>query len=267
MSALTEERQDPGWIAFRDQLERAIGVPLAQYKEPQLKRRLGAVMRSHGIASWDRFAAAIAADAALMARVRDTLTINVSEFFRQPDRFLDLRDVVIPGLLRERRSLRIWSAGCANGCEPYTLAMILAEADPNGSHILLATDVDMPVLARAREGRGYLPGEVRSVPPEYLRKYFVEEGGTYGVTDDVRRRVTFRRHDLLSDTYPRDMDLILCRNVVIYFTEPAKRHIYTSFANALRPGGYLFVGGSEMIVRSHAVGLRATGTSIYRRAA
>jgi chemotaxis protein methyltransferase CheR len=258
---------DREWLAFRQALERAIGVPLGQYKEQQMKRRLAGVMTRYGVAGWPAFARAIGTDRALLEHVRDTLTINVSEFFRQPDRFEELKDAILPRLLKERPSLKIWSAGCSIGCEPYTLAMILNEIDPRRSHSILATDVDMPALSRAQGGSGYLATEVRSTPAAVLSRYFVEDGGTWSVTSEVKRRVTFRRHDLLKDPYPSGCDLILCRNVVIYFTEEAKRHVYSGFAGALRPGGVLFVGGSEMIMHSHSVGLRLSSTGMYLRAA
>ena len=259
--------EDAQWLSFRRALERAIGVPLGQYKEPQMKRRLASVMTRRGISGWPQFEKAIAADQQLLSDVRDTLTINVSEFFRQPDRFIELQTKWFPLLLKEKRNLKIWSAGCSVGCEPYTLAMILNEVDPKGTHTIIATDVDMPILARARDGAGYLPTEVRSVPPALLRKYFVEEDNTFRVTDEIRRKITFRRQDLLSDPYPSDLDVILCRNVVIYFTDEAKQHIYNGFAKALRPGGLLFIGGSEMIMRSGDMGFRTAGTSMYQRAA
>ena len=259
--------EDAQWLSFRRALERAIGVPLGQYKEPQMKRRLASVMTRRGISGWPQFEKAIAADAQLLSDVRDTLTINVSEFFRQADRFLELQTKWFPQLLKEKRNLKIWSAGCSVGCEPYSLAMILNEVDPKGTHTILATDVDMPILGRARDGSGYLPTEVRSVPPALLRKYFIEEDNTFRVIDEIRRKVTFRRQDLLSDPYPTDLDVILCRNVVIYFTDEAKHHIYTGFAKALRPGGLLFIGGSEMIMRSGDMGFRTAGTSMYQRAA
>jgi len=261
----TSEPQD--WLSFRRALERAIGVPLGQYKEPQMKRRLASVMTRRGIRNWPDFTSAIASDGQLLGDVRDTLTINVSEFFRQAERFAELETVHLPRLLKDGRTLRLWSAGCSTGCEPYTLAMILNEVDPGGAHTILATDVDMPILSRAKEGAGYHPTEVRAVPQRYLKKHFTTTGPSYAVTDAIRRMVTFRRHDLLSDPYPRDLDLILCRNVVIYFTEEAKAKIYDGFAHALRPGGMLFVGGSEMIMRSHDLGFRAAGTSMYQRAA
>jgi chemotaxis protein methyltransferase CheR len=258
---------DRKWLDFRAALERAIGVPLYQYKEPQMKRRLASLMERHGLAGWPEFTAAIRRDGALLDEVRDILTINVTEFFRQADRFAELQAKVLPGLLRERPRLKLWSAGCSTGCEPYTLAIILAEIDPRGSHTILATDVDLPILNRARTGAGYRPEEVRAVPGPLLKKYFVHEGASWAVTDDIRRRVQFRRHDLLSDPYPSDCDLILCRNVVIYFNDEAKTKIYRGFADALRPGGYLFIGGSEMLIRANELGLRTASTSMYQRAA
>jgi chemotaxis protein methyltransferase CheR len=261
------EIEDKGWLAFRGVLERAIGVPLGAYKEPQMKRRLASIMTRKGVPHWKAFATAIGNDQPLLDLVRDTLTINVSEFYRQADRFLDLQERHIPEMLKSRRTLNIWSAGCSLGCEPYTLSIILNEVDPKGSHTVLATDVDLPILNRARAGKEYLPEMVRSVPRDVLARYFTFDGTTYGVTGDVKRRVTFRRHDLLSDPYPADVDMILCRNVVIYFTDEAKRHIYGGFAKALRPGGLLFVGGSEMIMKSQELGFKTAATSIYQKAA
>ncbi len=256
-----------GWVAFRTALEKSVGVPLSQYKEAQMKRRLASLMTRHAIADWQAFAIAIRTNAALLSTVQDTLTINVSEFYRQADRFEELTTKTLPALIAQRKTLRIWSAGCSIGCEPYTLSMILNEIDPAGAHKIIATDVDMPILARAREGAGYLPAEVRAVPPHMLKRYFTADRDTYRVSDKLKRRVEFRRHDLLKDPYPKEIDLILCRNVVIYFTEDAKRHIYAGFASSLLAGGILFVGGSEMLMRSNELGLRANGASMYQKAA
>ncbi len=263
----TMQADDQEWLEFRGALERAVGVPLWQYKQPQMRRRLNSLMHRYHVASWPEFAKAITADVVLLQNVQDTLTINVSEFYRQADRFIDLQERILPAMLAERKRLRIWSAGCSIGCEPYTLSILLDQLDPHGGHQVVATDVDEPILARAKEGTGYFPAEVRAVPPDILEKYFLFDGTTYRVVDSLKKRVTFQKQDLLKDAYPADLDLILCRNVVIYFTEEAKKHIYAGFSNALRPGGMLFVGGSEMIMRSHELGLRANGTSIYAKAA
>lgn len=231
-----------------------------------MKRRLASVMTRRSIDGWPAFEKAIAADQKLLEDVRDTLTINVSEFWRQPRTLRGTPEGMILCLLAGRKQLKFWSAGCSIGCEPY-LAMILNEIDPTGAHSIVATDVDVPILNRAREGKGYLASEVRSVPAPLVKKYFIEEpAGTFRVTEELKRRITFRRQDLLSDPYPQDLDVILCRNVVIYFTDEAKTHIYNGFAKALRPGGLLFIGGSEMIMRSSDIGFRSAGTTYLRAA-
>jgi chemotaxis protein methyltransferase CheR len=269
MTETTIPTLDREWLSFRKALEAAIGVPLGQYKEPQMKRRLASIMSRRGFANWTAFEKAIAQDGQLLAEVRDTLTINVSEFFRQADRFKELQESLIPRIEKDAgHPLKIWSAGCSIGCEPYTLAIILDELNPQSRHSIVATDVDMPALNRAKSGSGYLPAEVRSTPPAVLKKYLVKDPNeTYRVVDALKRRIQFRRQDLLSDPYPKDIDIILCRNVVIYFTEEAKQHIYAGFAASLRPGGLLFIGGSEMIMRSHEMGFRTAGTSMYQKAA
>ncbi len=254
------------WLAFRTALSQSIGVELGHYKEPQMKRRLASIMARRKITGWPDFTRALI-NAELLTDVRDTLTINVSEFYRQTDRFVELQKTFLPELLKGRSGIKIWSAGCSIGCEPYTLAMILNEMDPRGNHQIIATDVDVPILNRAKAGDGYLPTEVRGVPKEILAKYFVFNGATYAVSNEVKRRVTFKRHDLLTDPYPKDLDLVLCRNVVIYFNDEAKNQIYRGFADSLKPGGYLFIGGSEMIMRAGDIGFRTAATSIYKRAA
>jgi chemotaxis protein methyltransferase CheR len=264
---MEQQPLDREWLAFRAVLERAIGIPLGAYKEPQMKRRLASLMGRRGVSDWAAFGKAISADAQLLSDVKDTLTINVSEFYRQPDRFLEIQKTFLPKLLANRKALKLWSAGCSIGCEPYTLAMLLHEVDPRGAHSVIATDVDMPILNRARTGTGYPEAEIRSVPLAILKKYFTFDGQTYSVVDDIRRKVQFRKHDLLKDAYPADLDLILCRNVVIYFTDDAKQQIYNGFSRALRPGGYLFIGGSEMIMRAQETGFKTTSTSIYQKAA
>jgi chemotaxis protein methyltransferase CheR len=267
MKTQPNDNNDPSWDKFLASLERTIGVPLAQYKEPQMKRRLNSLMTRNGIADWPDFTKALAEDGELLTVVRDTLTINVSEFFRQPDRFLELETKVLPELLKAGRPLSIWSAGCSIGCEPYSLAMILDSMDPRGRHTILATDVDIPAMSQAKDAKGYQEAEVRAVPDRYLTKYFKEEEEGYSVAADIKSKITFRRHDLLKDAYPKNVDLIVCRNVVIYFKNEAKNHIYNGFAAALRPDGMLFIGGSEMIMGSREIGLNTMSTSMYQRAA
>ncbi len=256
---------DAAWQAFQRKLEGAIGIPLAHYREPQMKRRLATLMRRLKLADWPDFSRALRDDAVL-EEIRHTLTINVSEFFRQPDRFEELRQVHFPALLAERPRLKLWSAGCSIGCEPYTLAILLQELSPDAHHSVLATDVDFGARSQAREG-SYSPADVRSVPSALLEKYFEFDGERYLVRAALKRQVTFRHHDLLNDDYPTELDLVLCRNVVIYFTDEAKMRIHERFAASLRPGGLLFVGGSEMLAHPGDYGLVSAATGFYHKAA
>jgi chemotaxis protein methyltransferase CheR len=190
----------------------------------------------------------------------------VSEFFRDADRFRYLEQHVLPELLAARPSLRIWSAGCSIGAEPYLVAILLKELAPRGAHRIVATDADRTVLARARRGDGYGPADLRQVTPERLARYFTPaaDGQTHAVRPELKPLIEFREHNLLGAAPGDGHDLILCRNVVIYFTDEAKAVLYQRFVDALRPGGALFVGGTEIVRGAEQLGL-AAGASFYRK--
>lgn len=257
---------DMAWSYFKRHVREIAGIDLSAYRESQMRRRLGQMMMRRNLPSWVEYVRALRDDPATLAEFRDFFTINVSEFFRQPERYDALRRRYLPRLVQERRRLVIWSAGCSIGAEPYSLAMLLAE-QCESRHRLLATDIDDTVLARARGGRGYSDADVRHVPAEFRERYLVRNADTYDVTDEIISMVEFRRHDLLHDAYPENCDLIVCRNVVIYFTEEAKRAMYTRFYEALRPGGLLFVGGTEIVTDARDLGFEHEETSFYRKEA
>jgi SAM-dependent methyltransferase len=137
----------------------------------------------------------------------------------------------------------------------------------SSQHRILATDLDRSVLERARAGGPYAAGEVASVPPVLLHRYFTLRADGYYVVEGLRRQVDFRQHNLLSDSFGSSFDLIVCRNVVIYFTNEAKDRLYRRFCQALRPGGVLFVGGTEIIPKASDIGFETAGISFYRRTA
>jgi chemotaxis protein methyltransferase CheR len=253
---------------FRSRAYSLTGLDLTSYKAPQMHRRLSALLSRMRISSYAEYARLLEADAVRRQEFRDYVTINVSEFFRDVPRFRELEQRVLPELLRNRTWLRVWSAGCSNGSEAYSLAMLLQEIAPNHRHSILATDVDQTILDRARAGTGYLASDVRNVGTERSRRWFVQTAdGRFGVAPAARAGVRFARHDLLRDAYPSGpFDLIACRNVVIYFTEAAKERIFDGFVAALGPGGVLFLGGTEAIMRPQALGLRVIGPGFYRKA-
>jgi chemotaxis protein methyltransferase CheR len=146
--------------------------------------------------------------------------------------------------------------------------MILLELAPGKPHKILATDIDDTILNRARAATDYLAADIRNVPAERIARWFDKDAaGRFSVKPQPKTLVSFQKHDLLRDRYPSGpFDLICCRNVVIYFTEEAKDRIYQGFVQALRPGGVLFVGGTEAIMRPQPLGLQLLGAGFYRKA-
>jgi chemotaxis protein methyltransferase CheR len=252
---------------FRKRAYQLTGLDLTSYKAPQMHRRLTSLLSRLGITTFTEYARVLEKDAHRRQEFRDYVTINVSEFFRDADRFLELERRVLPDLLKTGGPLRVWSAGCSIGAEAYSLAMLLHEFAPYAAHSILATDVDQTILDRAMAGSGYLASDVRNVGAGRVGRWFTAgPDGRYTVGTAARAMIRFARHDLLRDPYPGGpFDLIACRNVVIYFTEEAKERIFEGFVRALRPGGVLFLGGTEAIMRPQLLGLSVMGPGFYRK--
>ncbi|SHJ01539.1 CheR family methyltransferase [Desulfofundulus thermosubterraneus] len=249
---------------FKEMMRQHFRLDLNSYKETQLKRRLDAYLVRQQLAGYGALFQKLKDDPWAYQSFLDYLTINVSEFFRDPERFRELESIILPALLKEKRTLKIWSAGCAAGAEPYSVAIILEELTPGHLHHLEATDIDQNILVKAKEGR-YPPEVVRNVSPQRLARFFDREDGLYVINEKFRRRVAFRRHDLLNDPFGQGYDLILCRNVTIYFTREAQDRLNEKLARALAPGGVLFIGGSEMIFNYQELGLEKLRTCFYRK--
>jgi chemotaxis protein methyltransferase CheR len=252
---------------FRRRAYQITGLDLTSYKAPQMHRRLLALLTRLKVANFADYTRLLENDAECRQEFRDYVTINVSEFFRDSNRFSEFSRSVLPDLLSGAATVRVWSAGCSIGAEPYSLAILLRELGPGRSHSILATDVDQTILDRAKAGNGYLAADIRNVGAERIRRWFVAEpDGRYTVGPAPRGMIRFQKHDLLRDVYPTGpFDLIACRNVVIYFTEEAKERIFQGFVKALRPGGVLFVGGTEAIMQSKDLGLAVMSPGFYRK--
>ena len=243
------------------------GVDLGCYKDQQVQRRLHVYLVRSGHPNWPSFFRAVRNNPTKVGELKDYLTINVSSFFRDLEKFEYLQESILPELLRGHPRLRVWSAGCSHGHESFTLAILLAEATGlHRRHPILATDLDQSALKRARAGGPYSADDVANVPPPLLDRYFKAHEEGYGVIETLRRRVTYRHHNLLADPFESGFDLIVCRNVVIYFTSEVKNRLYRRFHDALRPGGMLFVGGTEVVSKSLNIGFETAGISFYRRA-
>ncbi len=248
------------------------GVDLNCYKTPQVQRRLKTYLLRSKYATWRNFFSGVRNDPVELGKFKDYLTINVSSFFRDPGKFEYLQETILPELLRGRSSLRVWSAGCSRGHEPYSFAIMLSElTTPYRRHHILATDLDQSALQWAQAGGPYTAEDVANLPSVLLDRYFKVRDGAYYVIDNLRHRVAFRQHNLLVDPFtslePGEVgfDLIACRNVVIYFTPAVKDRLYRHFYNTLRPGGVLFIGGTEIVSQAVEIGFEAAGISFYRR--
>lgn len=249
---------------FIENIKRKTGIDLALYKEAQMKRRLTSLYEKRGYRSFQDYFQALSQDKDLLDEFLDRMTINVSEFYRNHKRWEVLETKLLPKLLERNSRLKIWSAACSTGEEPYTIAMILSKFMPLSSVQILATDIDENVIARAKKGM-YPERSLNEVPEEMKRKYFTKDGSFYKVSEDIKKTVTFKKQNLLADPFGGPYDLIVCRNVLIYFTEEAKDILYKKFSAALKTDGIFFVGSTEQIFNPSLYDFETEDTFFYRK--
>lgn len=254
----------PDYTAFIGNIKRKTGIDLSLYKESQMKRRLTSLYEKKGYRNFIDFYEAIHKDNEMLEEFLDRMTINVSEFYRNAQRWEVLEKTIFPQLLSTSKKLKIWSAACSTGEEPYTLAMVLSSYQSLKEISIHATDLDQGAIERARVGL-YPERALKEAPKNIIDKYFVNESSYYQVKDEIKRTVTFKQHNLLNDRYDTGYDLIVCRNVMIYFTEEAKDIIYNNFAKSLKTGGVLFVGSTEQIFNPAKYGLESIETFFYKK--
>lgn len=249
---------------FKKSVGQLVGIDLNEYKSQQMDRRIHSLMQSWEVENYDLFLELLKTNTAKYKEFVKKLTINVSEFFRNPERFTELWRRVLPELLSDNSNLRIWSAGCSNGAEPYSVALIVSELNVTNRVQIFGTDIDEMILNKAREGI-YEHNDLKNLPPELINKYFDFKSNRYYLADSIKSKVDFLNHNLLKDPFLNSFHLIICRNVVIYFTEEAKRNLYLKFYNSLAPGGYLLVGGTEPLLTYRQIGFVSTSTSFYQK--
>jgi chemotaxis protein methyltransferase CheR len=258
------DEQEFGYI--QREIQQLIAVDVGAYKRSQLQRRLSAFLLRSGHADWPSFFRTVRAEPHAARKLKDFLTVNVSAFFKDPEKYAQIKDALLPELVQRRGALRVWSAGCAEGQEAYSLAMLLDElAAPPLPHYILGTDFDAEAIRHARAGGPYAPEEVTLVSSEQLERFFTPVSGGYRIRDEMRARVNFREHNLLFDPFGGPFDLIACRNVIIYFEPEIRTMLYRRFFDALIEGGVFFVGGTEIVAGADTIGFRAMGVSLYRR--
>lgn len=253
---------------FKKDILNLTGIDLNSYKERQMKRRINTLCGKYGFKDYDEFFQDLKKNQEHRKQFMNYLTINVSEFYRNPVQWQVLETKVIPELLRESKdTLKIWSAACSTGDEPYTIIMVMKELFPNVKVKLKATDLDDKVIAYAKEGC-YSYKSICNLPKQYISKYFKKEAnGMYQLSKEIMNCVEFQQHNLLADKYDTNYDLIVCRNVLIYFTEEAKLEVFKRFQSSLRPNGYLFIGSTEQILQARSINFEPQYSFFYKKLA
>lgn len=254
--------------AFKKLFLQLSQIDLNLYKEKQMKRRITSLVEKRGFTQYCPFLDAMKSDRELYNTFINYLTINVSEFYRNPLQWEMFERRILPEVQKRKHSLenvKIWSSACSTGDEPYTIVMILNRHVPLSKIRVLATDIDMGAMDKAKQGV-YSSRSIKEMPADFLKNHFTQVGSdAWKINDDVKRCVEFRQMNLLKDPYPRDQDIIVCRNVLIYFTEEAKDKIFADFNHALVPGGVLFIGSTEQIIGYQKYGYKPMETFFYQK--
>ncbi len=252
--------------AFKKKISSLIGLDLFNYKNAQMERRIVSLMNRNNIYKLEEYYKLLASDKGKLDEFLNMLTINVTEFFRNNDKFEELEQKYIPDLLKKHGSIKIWSAGCSCGAEIYSIAMILDRLNVLDKCTLIASDFDINIINRAKSGI-YSKFEAGVTKPEY-KKYFQPlgaNGDKFQIDSRLTSKVKFERRDLLNGAFEKNFHLIICRNVVIYFKEEAKDKLYADFHSSLVDGGILFIGSTERIHNYKEIGYNLPSSFFYQK--
>ena len=258
-------------------IEDQVGIKLPAAKRLMLEGRLHKRVRALNFSGIAEYVDNLFEDGLLeseLTHLIDVVTTNKTDFFREPSHFTFMKDVAVPALLktRERQELKIWSAACSMGMEAYTAAMVLDDMARSSRSLrfrILGTDISTAVLSLAKQAI-YTRDVLAPVPPEFVKRYFLRSrdraSGEVRIVPELRRMTNFMRMNLMDATYPvdRDVDIIFCRNVLIYFERETQRKVIEQLCSHLRPGGYLMVGHSESMIHSVVPGLKQVQPTIFR---
>ena len=250
---------------FKKEILALTSIDLNSYKEKQMKRRIDTLIAKNKIIGYDNYVHALRQNKQLFEEFVNYITINVSEFYRNPEQWKVMDEQIIPELIKKfGRNLKIWSAACSTGDEPYSLVMAFSRHLPLSNIKIFATDLDKQVIAKAKVGL-YSEKSIVSVPEDLKKKYFTQVGPSYKISDEIKARVEFKEHNLLKDIYPTDCHLIVCRNVLIYFTEEAKDEVFRKYYKSLVSGGILFIGSTEQIINYKEMGYERKSSFFYQK--
>jgi chemotaxis protein methyltransferase CheR len=234
-------------------IEEILSIRCSNYKEEYIKRRIQSRMRLCGMQDFGTYHTFFASDPQEQESLRNALTINVTKFWRDKEVFDMLQKQVLPELMKRKERIRIWSAGCATGEEPYTLALMVHDMTrlrPNIRVMITATDIDPEALKTARNGI-YDKRSLENLTDSQIRRHFTAlSDGTFEIKPHIREMIRFQQNDLMSGhAAVKSLDMILCRNVTIYFTEKQKNVLAGMFHPALLSRGYYVIGKTEFLGR------------------
>jgi chemotaxis protein methyltransferase CheR len=254
------------FVALCELVRQLCGVDLLQYKRNQMERRVRTWCERRGAPDLAEYGKLLRKDPAELDAFLDRVTINVSHLWRHEDQFETLRTKILPELVKDRKRLKIWSAGSSYGAEAYTIAAVCREAIPNVQVEINGTDLDKRMVARAREGV-FTAEDARTSPKAMLQRHFTPQGdGGWLAKPELKRMVRFENGDLLRMPVPAERyDVVFCRNTVIYFTEEVRDALHARLVSSLAPGGYLVVGTSERVADPRGMGLTSPFHFIYRK--
>lgn len=250
--------EDPDFELLKRIIIGNTGFNCEHYKEAHLRRRINVRIRATNSESYVAYLKLLKRDPREYELLVDTLTVNVSEFFRNPETFKIIENEIIPSIVKYRsesliRSIRVWSAGCATGEETYSLAILMhrtLRTDFDKYRIrIIGTDIDTQSLKKARTGI-YSKNSIKNLDLSTKERYFLKQKDAYQVIDELKNIIQFKRHDLISDSIIDHFDLIVCRNVMIYFKKDIQEQLQLNFYQALEKGGYFVIGKSETLLET-----------------
>jgi chemotaxis protein methyltransferase CheR len=253
------------YVAFCDGLFKLCAIDLHQYKRGQMERRIRSFARRKGSADLVDYLGVLKVDNNELEDFLDRMTINVSQLWRNPEQWAVIAGKILPELAEGNRAVSAWSAGCSYGAEAYTLAATCKEHIPRSRATVKGTDIDKRMVERGRRGH-FSAEDARSAPAAMIGKYFDKDADGFQAKRELVSMCSFEVGDLLRMRVPAGrLDLVLCRNTVIYFTDDVRNALHTRLAEALRPGGYLVIGSTERVQDPREMGLTPTQPFVYRK--
>jgi len=247
------EEQD--YLKLKNLIKKNLGFNSEQYKDSHFKRRIDVRMRATGSKDFGEYVQYLNTHKDEYTQLMDTLTVNVTNFFRNSETYEIVEKEVLPAIIRSKttglRNIRIWSAGCSIGVEAYSIAILLKKILGNDfsryNIQITGTDIDKEILKRAEEAI-YTEVEMKEVPGDMRIKYFDHDGERYHLKDEIKKVAKFRRNDLISGEKLTGFDAIFCRNVTIYFEKHLQEKLYMDFYNGLNKGGFFVMGKTETLI-------------------